>query len=46
MTTDPTMGVTFRPQLPPERLRDVAWAAEVAGIAELWLWEDCFPRAG
>ena len=29
---DPTLGVTFRPQLPPERLRTVAQAAEAAGI--------------
>ena len=43
---EPTVGVTFRPQLPPERLRDVARAAEAAGVAELWLWEDCFLEGG
>jgi alkanesulfonate monooxygenase SsuD/methylene tetrahydromethanopterin reductase-like flavin-dependent oxidoreductase (luciferase family) len=43
---EPTLGVTFRPQLPPERLREVAEAAEAAGIAELWLWEDCFREGG
>jgi alkanesulfonate monooxygenase SsuD/methylene tetrahydromethanopterin reductase-like flavin-dependent oxidoreductase (luciferase family) len=44
--TDPTIGVTFRPQSPPEVLRDVALAAEAAGIAQLWLWEDCFCEGG
>jgi alkanesulfonate monooxygenase SsuD/methylene tetrahydromethanopterin reductase-like flavin-dependent oxidoreductase (luciferase family) len=42
----PTLGVTFRPQLPPERLREVAQAADLAGVAELWLWEDCFLEGG
>jgi alkanesulfonate monooxygenase SsuD/methylene tetrahydromethanopterin reductase-like flavin-dependent oxidoreductase (luciferase family) len=42
----PTLGVTFRPQLPPERLREVAQAADRAGVAELWLWEDCFLEGG
>ena len=46
MTARPTLGVTFRPQLPPERLREVAQAAEAAGVAELWLWEDCFLEGG
>ncbi|QYN34435.1 LLM class flavin-dependent oxidoreductase [Pseudonocardia sp. DSM 110487] len=44
--TDPTIGVTFRPQCSPEQLRDVARAAEAAGIAQLWLWEDCFFEGG
>jgi alkanesulfonate monooxygenase SsuD/methylene tetrahydromethanopterin reductase-like flavin-dependent oxidoreductase (luciferase family) len=43
---DPTLGVTFRPQLPPEQLRKVAQAAEAAGVPELWLWEDCFLEGG
>ncbi|OCG73272.1 LLM class flavin-dependent oxidoreductase [Microbacterium sediminis] len=42
----PTMAVTFRPQLPPERLHDVVTAADQAGIDELWLWEDCFLEGG
>lgn len=42
----PEVGVVFRPQLPPERLRDVAQAAEVAGVAQLWLWEDSFFEGG
>jgi len=41
-----TLGVVFRPQLPPERLRSVATAADAAGLDELWLWEDCFCEAG
>jgi len=44
--TDTTIGVVFRPQSPPERLREVAQAAEEAGIAQLWLWEDCFFEGG
>lgn len=44
--TDPTIGVTFRPQSPPEQLREVAQSAEAAGIAQLWLWEDCFCEGG
>jgi alkanesulfonate monooxygenase SsuD/methylene tetrahydromethanopterin reductase-like flavin-dependent oxidoreductase (luciferase family) len=41
-----TIGAVFLPQLPPERLRDVARAADDAGLAELWLWEDCFRESG
>ncbi|KIF66698.1 oxidoreductase [Streptomyces sp. AcH 505] len=41
-----TLGAVFRPQLPPERLRDVARAADEAGLEELWLWEDCFLESG
>lgn len=37
-----TLGAVCWPQVPPERLRDVALAAESAGVDELWLWEDCF----
>ena len=44
MTT--TLGVVFRPQLPPERLRALAQLADSAGIEELWLWEDCFREGG
>jgi alkanesulfonate monooxygenase SsuD/methylene tetrahydromethanopterin reductase-like flavin-dependent oxidoreductase (luciferase family) len=41
-----TLGAVFLPQLPPERLRDVALAADEAGLEELWLWEDCFRESG
>lgn len=40
------LGAVFRPQLPPERLRSVARAADAAGLDELWLWEDCFLESG
>ena len=40
------LGVVFRPERPPEQLRAVACAAEDAGLAELWLWEDCFKEGG
>jgi alkanesulfonate monooxygenase SsuD/methylene tetrahydromethanopterin reductase-like flavin-dependent oxidoreductase (luciferase family) len=40
------LGTVFLPQLPPERLHDVARAAEDAGLEELWLWEDCFWASG
>jgi alkanesulfonate monooxygenase SsuD/methylene tetrahydromethanopterin reductase-like flavin-dependent oxidoreductase (luciferase family) len=41
-----TLGAIFRPQQPPERLREVARVADEAGLAELWLWEDCFGESG
>ncbi len=40
------LGVVFLPQLPPERLREVARTADDAGLEELWLWEDCFYESG
>ncbi len=36
----------FRPQSPPEELRETVVAADKAGIDELWLWEDCFLEGG
>lgn len=41
-----TVGAVFLPQLPPERLLPVARAADQAGLAQLWLWEDCFRESG
>jgi alkanesulfonate monooxygenase SsuD/methylene tetrahydromethanopterin reductase-like flavin-dependent oxidoreductase (luciferase family) len=41
-----TLGVVFRPQFAPERLRGVARTAEAAGLEQLWLWEDCFGESG
>src|SRR4051794_4293835 len=38
----PSLGVIFHPQFPPETLADYARRAENAGLAELWLWDDCF----
>ncbi|MGQ4384263.1 LLM class flavin-dependent oxidoreductase [Streptomyces sp. SAS_270] len=40
------LGVVFRPQLPPERLRAMARLADESGLEELWLWEDCFLEGG
>ncbi|MER6428757.1 LLM class flavin-dependent oxidoreductase [Streptomyces sp900105245] len=40
------LGVVFRPQLPPERLRAVTRTADDVGLEELWLWEDCFREGG
>jgi alkanesulfonate monooxygenase SsuD/methylene tetrahydromethanopterin reductase-like flavin-dependent oxidoreductase (luciferase family) len=40
------LGAACVPQVPPERLREVARAAEDAGLDELWLWEDCFWGGG
>jgi alkanesulfonate monooxygenase SsuD/methylene tetrahydromethanopterin reductase-like flavin-dependent oxidoreductase (luciferase family) len=42
----PRVGIVFRPQLPPERLREFAAAADAAGLDDLWLWEDCFFEGG
>jgi alkanesulfonate monooxygenase SsuD/methylene tetrahydromethanopterin reductase-like flavin-dependent oxidoreductase (luciferase family) len=36
----------FRPQLPPERLRQFARQAEASGLDDVWLWEDCFREGG
>jgi alkanesulfonate monooxygenase SsuD/methylene tetrahydromethanopterin reductase-like flavin-dependent oxidoreductase (luciferase family) len=38
--------VVFRPQLPPERLREFIASAEAGGIDDVWLWEDCFLEGG
>ena len=40
------LAATCLPQVPPERLRAVARAAEDSGLAELWFWEDCFWGGG
>jgi len=40
------IGVVFRPDFSPDTLRDTASAADRAGVAELWLWEDCFLQGG
>jgi alkanesulfonate monooxygenase SsuD/methylene tetrahydromethanopterin reductase-like flavin-dependent oxidoreductase (luciferase family) len=40
------IGVVFRPDFRPDTLRQTAAAAERAGVAELWLWEDCFLQGG
>ncbi len=40
------VGVVFRPQSPPEELRETVIAADEGGIDELWVWEDCFLEGG
>jgi alkanesulfonate monooxygenase SsuD/methylene tetrahydromethanopterin reductase-like flavin-dependent oxidoreductase (luciferase family) len=40
------LGAVFLPSNPPERLRDIARAADEAGLEQLWLWEDCFLNGG
>ncbi|WP_067496846.1 LLM class flavin-dependent oxidoreductase [Actinoplanes sp. TFC3] len=40
------LGAIFLPQNPPERLPEVARAADAAGLDQLWLWEDCFLNSG
>ncbi|MET0693040.1 MAG: LLM class flavin-dependent oxidoreductase [Propionibacteriaceae bacterium] len=40
------LGAIARPSLPPERIREVALAAEAAGLEELWVWEDSFWEGG
>ena len=46
ISQDLRVGIVFRPQLPPERLREFAASAEAAGLDDLWLWEDCFGEGG
>ena len=41
-----TLAAIFPPTQPPERIVAVAAAADAAGLAELWVWEDCFFEAG
>ncbi len=40
------VGAIARPSLPPEKIGEVALAAEAAGLDELWLWEDSFWEGG
>lgn len=42
----PRVGIVFRPQLPPERLREVIASAEAVGLDDVWMWEDCFLEGG
>jgi len=40
------LAIVVRPELPPEDLVAHVRAAEAAGFAEAWLWEDCFKGGG
>ncbi len=40
------LAAIFPPSQAPERLLAVAAAAEDSGLAELWVWEDCFSESG
>jgi len=40
------LAAIFPPTQAPERLNAVALAAEAAGLAQLWVWEDCFSESG
>jgi alkanesulfonate monooxygenase SsuD/methylene tetrahydromethanopterin reductase-like flavin-dependent oxidoreductase (luciferase family) len=42
----PTVGAICRPQTSPEEMLRAAVEADRAGLAELWLWEDCFLEGG
>lgn len=42
----PTVGAICRPQLPPEQMLQAGIEADRAGLAQLWLWEDCFLEGG
>jgi alkanesulfonate monooxygenase SsuD/methylene tetrahydromethanopterin reductase-like flavin-dependent oxidoreductase (luciferase family) len=44
--TGPTLAAIFPPTQAPERLGAVASAADAAGLAQLWIWEDCFKESG
>src|SRR5580693_1799955 len=41
-----TLAGIFPPMQPPEQICPVAAAAESAGLAQLWVWEDCFKESG
>jgi alkanesulfonate monooxygenase SsuD/methylene tetrahydromethanopterin reductase-like flavin-dependent oxidoreductase (luciferase family) len=40
-----TLAAIFPPKA-PEQIGPVARAAEQAGLAQLWIWEDCFKESG
>ncbi|BAX95840.1 oxidoreductase [Mycobacteroides stephanolepidis] len=42
MSSLASLGLMVPPSLPPERLPDIARAADAAGLDQLWVCEDCF----
>jgi alkanesulfonate monooxygenase SsuD/methylene tetrahydromethanopterin reductase-like flavin-dependent oxidoreductase (luciferase family) len=41
-----TIGTIFQPTFAPEGLAAIARRAELAGLDELWVFEDCFKESG
>ena len=41
-----SLGLAFVPDPPQERLRALVTTAELAGLDEFWVWEDCFKESG
>ncbi len=39
------LGFAYTPSIPPERLAGLARTAEVSGLDEFWVWEDCFKQS-
>lgn len=39
------IGIHIPPTIPPERLKELARAAEDSGLDELWVWEDSFKQS-
>ncbi|XVX21707.1 LLM class flavin-dependent oxidoreductase [Actinomycetota bacterium] len=44
--TSPVLALVQPADQPPDRMLEVARAAEAAGLTEVWLWEDCFAASG
>ncbi|MGH3722746.1 MAG: LLM class flavin-dependent oxidoreductase [Mycobacterium sp.] len=42
MSSPVSLGLMVPPSLPPERLPEIARAADAAGLDQLWVCEDCF----
>lgn len=46
MTRPTRVGVVLRPQLAPEAMHEALVRCDVAGVDDVWLWEDCFLTGG
>jgi alkanesulfonate monooxygenase SsuD/methylene tetrahydromethanopterin reductase-like flavin-dependent oxidoreductase (luciferase family) len=42
----PVVAAILPPNLTPEQLLHAAHVAEQSGVAEVWVWEDCFKETG
>ncbi len=38
-------GFAYAPTIPPERLAELARTAEMSGLDDFWVWEDCFKQS-